>query len=206
MNRTDEDRALALAGVFDAVALVDQTAFRATPPPETVATALAPLFRFDAADVPSVYGGVGNLRRGLEVLARAFGGDPHPDDGPLVRYALALLHLEGVYAGDGGMQRELNSALRRIQLQGDAEGLGGAATVEALADAWTRTAGKIRPRIMVNGEPARLRDARHVALIRALLLAGLRSAVLWRQVGGSRWTLLFARGRLRRAAEGLLSG
>ena len=33
-------------------------------------------------------------------------------------------------------------------------------------------------------------------LIRALLLAGIRSAFLWRQLGGRRWKLLFRRRRL----------
>jgi len=29
--------------------------------------------------------------------------------------------------------------------------------------------------------------------IRTLLLAGIRAAVLWRQMGGNRWQLLFSR-------------
>ena len=39
--------------------------------------------------------------------------------------------------------------------------------------------------------------------IRACLLAGIRSAVLWRQVGGSKWQLLFHRKKLVQAARQL---
>ena len=51
----------------------------------------------------------------------------------------------------------------------------------------------LQPRIMVRGEPSFLRDAAIAARIRALLLAGIRAAVLWRQLDGSRWRLLVAR-------------
>ena len=43
-----------------------------------------------------------------------------------------------------------------------------------------------------------------VAEIRAVLLAALRSAVLWRQLGGSPWDFLLRRGELARAANALL--
>jgi len=202
-RHTDNDRALALAGVFDAATLVDEVAYRAEPDATTLDAALAPLFRFEAPDVPAVYGGAAAVGRGLDALARTLGQPRGEHDERIVRYALGLLHLERVYMADAGMQQELRSLLRRVQLQADAAGPSGESVVAQLAEGWTRTLGNIRPRILVNGEPQRLREARNVALIRALLLAGLRSAVLWRQVGGSRWSLLLGRGALRRAAERL---
>lgn len=204
-RHTDTDRALALAGVFNAAALVDEVAYRAEPDAATLDAALAPLFRFDAPDTAAVFGGEANLRRGLEALARTLGQPRGEHDELMVRYALGLLHFERLYSADQEMQRELKTLLRRAQLQADASGAAGEPVVTTLAEGWTRTLGQIRPRILVNGEPARLREARNVALIRALLLAGLRSAVLWHQVGGSRWSLLFGRGALRREAERLLA-
>ncbi len=38
---------------------------------------------------------------------------------------------------------------------------------------------------------------------RALLLAGIRSAFLWRQLGGRRWRLLFQRRRLLQTSQQL---
>ena len=40
-------------------------------------------------------------------------------------------------------------------------------------------------------------------MIRALLLAGIRSAVLWRQLGGRRWRLVTQRQRLLQIAHDL---
>jgi high frequency lysogenization protein len=42
--------------------------------------------------------------------------------------------------------------------------------------------------------------------VRTLLLAGLRSAVLWRQLGGGRFDLMFGRKKIMREAEALLLG
>ena len=57
---------------------------------------------------------------------------------------------------------------------------------------------------MVRGEPEYLSQAGNANRIRALLLSGIRAAVLWRQLGGNRLRLLFSRSRIVRCAHGLL--
>ncbi|MCG8433413.1 MAG: DUF489 family protein, partial [Gammaproteobacteria bacterium] len=73
-----------------------------------------------------------------------------------------------------------------------------------LADTYVNTIGTLRPRVLVNGEHGHLQNPRNVNLIRALLLAGIRSATLWYQCGGSRWNLLFSRRSFLAAADELL--
>ena len=51
----------------------------------------------------------------------------------------------------------------------------------------------LRPRVLVQGNPHYLGQADIVAEIRAVLLAALRSAVLWRQLDGSLWDFLLRR-------------
>jgi high frequency lysogenization protein len=46
---------------------------------------------------------------------------------------------------------------------------------------------------LVQGASTYLRDSAYAEQIRALLLAGIRSAVLWAQKGGSRWRLIWNR-------------
>ena len=46
---------------------------------------------------------------------------------------------------------------------------------------------------MVNGEHMHLMRSENTHRIRALLLAGVRAAILWRQSGGSWFTLIFRR-------------
>ena len=54
---------------------------------------------------------------------------------------------------------------------------------------------------MVQGNPHYLGQAGVVAEIRALLLAAVRSAVLWRQMGGSLWDFLLAKRRMIDAVD-----
>jgi high frequency lysogenization protein len=58
---------------------------------------------------------------------------------------------------------------------------------------------------MVEGNPAYLQQPVQVNQIRALLLAAVRGAVLWRQLGGSQLRLLFRRRQYAMLARGLLA-
>ena len=206
LAEADRDRALALAGVFQACALVERVARTEEPDAALLDATLAPLFRFDARDVPEVYGGSTNLALGLATLEQTLAGPRPPGTELALRYALSLLQFERHYSAAPAMQRELRRQLQLLQLQGGIAGLAAPATVDALAEAWTATLGTLRPRVLVGGDPKRLREKRVVSLVRALLLAGFRSAVLWRQVGGSRWSLLLRRGALLRAARAAAAG
>jgi high frequency lysogenization protein len=76
-----------------------------------------------------------------------------------------------------------------------------AAEVSAL---YSETISRLTPRIVVNGKPQYLKNQRTVDWVRALLMAGLRSATLWQQLGGSRFELMFNRKTLIRDAQSLL--
>ncbi|MNO05884.1 putative lysogenization regulator [compost metagenome] len=54
---------------------------------------------------------------------------------------------------------------------------------------------------MVQGNPHYLGQAGVVDEIRALLLAAVRSAVLWRQMGGSLWDFLFGKRAMIEAVD-----
>ncbi len=65
----------------------------------------------------------------------------------------------------------------------------------------TDTISHLKPRVMVQGNPHYLGQAGVVAEIRALLLAAVRAAVLWRQLGGSYWDFLFSRKAMIEAVD-----
>jgi high frequency lysogenization protein len=57
---------------------------------------------------------------------------------------------------------------------------------------------------MIKGDQAHLSNVDNAAKIRALLLAGIRAALLWRQAGGDRWKLIFSRSAMQKEAQQLL--
>ena len=74
----------------------------------------------------------------------------------------------------------------------------------SLASIYSDVISPIGSRIQVAGEPDILKNQLNQHKIRALLLAGIRSAVLWRQVGGKRRNILFSRSKILETAQALL--
>lgn len=75
-----------------------------------------------------------------------------------------------------------------------------------IAALYTQTISTLSPRIVVQGRPQHLQIDRTVHWIRTLLFASLRSAVLWRQMGGGRFSLMFGRKKMLEEARSMLPG
>jgi len=76
--------------------------------------------------------------------------------------------------------------------------------INNLANIYRSSISNLSPRIMVSGDPGFLNDADVASTIRASLLGGIRSVVLWRQCGGSRPKLVMQRNQYARIAEEFL--
>jgi high frequency lysogenization protein len=200
----DRDRTLALAGVFQSAWLVHARAFGGEADQAAVAATLGSLYRFDAPSTAEVFGGVAAVRVGLRSLRASLGGRLDSDLEHVMRYTLGLLHLERLAVADTALVERIRQGCVRAASQSEHLGALHESVYASLAETWTRTIGTLTPKIIVNGAPGRLQDPRVAAEVRALLLGGLRAAVLWRQVGGSRWALVFRRGALRATADRLL--
>lgn len=199
------DRALALAGVFQAAALVHRVAWHGAEENPAIEASLGSLFEFDAPTAVAIYGGVPGIRRGLQAMVAHLTNQASPAELPVMGYVLGLLHLERRAGAHPGLWERLHDGLAGIQARMGDAGPRDPDTLAALAGLYAELISPAGPRIMVEGEPAHLRDEGTAALIRALLLSGIRAAVLWRQLGASRWSLLFRRGALVADAEAWLT-
>ena len=79
------------------------------------------------------------------------------------------------------------------------------AVIANLASIYSDIISPLGSKIKITGTPAQLQQKLVQEKIRALLLAGVRAAVLWRQVGGKRRHLLLARKELIQNAQRQLS-
>jgi len=77
---------------------------------------------------------------------------------------------------------------------------------QGISGLYSETISKLAPRIVVNGKPHYLKNDCTVDWVRMLLMAGLRSATLWWQLGGGRFELMFGRKKIINEAESLLMG
>ncbi|MBN7134921.1 lysogenization protein HflD [Lysobacter enzymogenes] len=182
------ERTLALAGLAQALAQVRRIADTGQANASVLQTALDSVFRIDASSPSAVYGGVGQLRPGL-MLAQDYFSSRVKDE-HLPRLGLAVLQLERRFVQDGAMTEKVLSGIRA---QADnAQRLGSAHpdVIAALGTLYADTLSHLRPRVLVQGNPHYLGQPGVVAEVRAVLLAAVRSAVLWRQLGGSYWDFI----------------
>lgn len=205
MTYSLEDRVLALAGLIQAAWLTDRVAFNGEAEPNAFEATLGSLFSFQADTVAGVFGGHEHLRQGLEILSRVLANKGRPDDLRLTKYLIALAgHAERALKDDDLMDAVRRGLERTEQQKTHFEGWD-APVVASLADVYLKTIGTLEPRIMISGEPVRLQNPTNVDRIRALLLAGIRAAVLWRQTGGRKWQLVFSRRKMKETADRLLA-
>ena len=196
-----ENRMLALAGMAQALAQVRRIADTGQAEAAVLNTALDSVFRIDAASPVAVYGDTRALRPGLQLLAGYFRNESR--DALLPRLGLAVLQLERRFVQDAAAER-VHAGI--LALAGDAmrQGSTHPDVLAALGTLYADTVSQLRPRVMVQGNPHYLGQAPIVAEIRAVLLAALRSAVLWRQMGGSYWDFLLRRRQMLEAIEAAL--
>jgi high frequency lysogenization protein len=204
-NQTTRARAIALAGIFQAAALVRQTGQGKMRDEFATRASIASILKTDAASVEDVFGGIPSLRVGLETLATQLGGESRLRDMELTGYAITLMHLERKLARDKSMLDRLSSGIGQIGTPSPDLELRDPALVTELAELYRQTISTLTPRVMVHGDPGLLSGTGTRNMIRALLLAGIRSAVLWRQCGGNRWRLIFGRKGILESCAGLLS-
>ncbi|MEO5559361.1 MAG: high frequency lysogenization protein HflD [Dokdonella sp.] len=198
-----ESRVIALAGVLQACRLVVDLAMRGRADPTAAQASLHSVFRIDAASAADVFGGVEGARLGLETLLAQF--DSSERNMPLTRLVLGVLRLERRLSRNSRMLGELRSGIERVQRQVDHFGIEHATVQGRLAELYVATLSQLRPRVIVHGSPVNLANPQLVEQIRALLLAAVRAAVLWRQVGGSQIRLLLRRREYAMLARGMLA-
>jgi high frequency lysogenization protein len=198
-----EERVIALAGALQAARLVRAIATRGSADPASTAASLATVFKIDAENAADVFGGIPQLRLGLETLVEQV--DSSRRDTVLTRLLIAVMRLERMAARRRDLMSSLREGIEAIAAAKPPIAADSREVIEALAKLYSATLSTLRPRILVEGDPRFLNDAQNVDRIRALLLAAIRATVLWRQLGGSQLRLFFRHRQYAMMARGLLA-
>ncbi len=204
MARTIEDQTLALAGIVQACLIVRELAWQGQAPEAAFEASVASLFRLDAASVPAVYDGALLLGDGLRHLSKQLKGQAGQQDAEIVRHVMLLIELAKQLLANDAMQQKIADEIQRLAVRDAEQGWLDTHRIEALASLYQQTISTLTPKVMVKGNPQQLNTPWTAQRIRAALLAGIRSAVLWHQCGGSKWDLLFKRKRFIEACDGWL--
>jgi len=154
----------------------------------------------------AVYGGdVANLKTGLITLVDHLGNDNQQKDPELTRYVVSLLGLERRLMKKRKALNELGDRIQQSQRQLTHYDITSDTLTSSLASIYSDVISPLGAPIQVAGNPEVLKQPVNQHKIRALLLAGIRSAVLWRQVGGKRRSIIFSRAKIVATAQHLLN-
>lgn len=204
MKHTKDDRTLALAGIFQVAFLVQQIARTGSVASAAMESSLETLFKFDSNTVKQIYGTPADISTGLKTLTKQLSGDTDKQNMEITRYVLGIIVLEKKLSKNQAMLNKITEGLEMTRGKMDFFSLTHENTIASLADLYQQTISNLLPRILVDGDHGYLNQPSNANKIRALLLAGIRSAVLWRQCGGGRLQFLFSRKSYLNTAESIL--
>ncbi len=189
------DRCIALAGMFQAATLVHNIAHEGNYDEESAKASIYSLFQVDAESVPAVYGGLEGITMGLNQLIGQLTGKEERNT-ETTGYVITMMHLERKLAKQPEMLDHISNGIHIASTRLAHFPMMHQNILGQLADIYSETISTIHPRIMVHGDPMRLQDRNNVNIIRSLLLAGIRSAILWHQCGGSRLQVILSRKKI----------
>lgn len=199
-----QNRALALAGILQATWLVDRIARTGQADAAAFNATIHSLFEFDPESAEAVFGGAHHLQLGLQLLRDILSGGGGEEYRPCIRYALGALHLQKKLAARRDMQATIHGRLQHAAKKLDHFTQDINEISSSIAAIYQDTISHFRYRVQVSGSIQQLQNPANADRIRALLLAAIRSAVLWRQIGGRRWQLFLHRKAIAAAANQLL--
>ncbi|WP_423807673.1 high frequency lysogenization protein HflD [Photobacterium damselae] len=204
MANTLYDRTIAFAGICQAVKLVQQVAQTGRCDNEMLTATLDSILVTDPANTLAVYhSDEANLRIGLEALVKDI--DNTSSGNELTRYLVGVMALERKLSGRRDSMAQLGDRIDLLKRQTEHFELLEEQMLSNIASVYLDIISPLGPRIQVSGTPAQLQIPQVQHKVRALLLAAIRSAVLWRQVGGKRRHLIFGRKQMVEQAKILLA-
>lgn len=203
MANTLYDRTIAFAGICQAVALVQQVAKNGHCDSDAFETSLKAILNTNPSNTVGVYGREVDLKLGFECLVK--GIDSTPAGSEITRYIISLMALERKLQSRNDAMSQLGDRIQMLERQLDHFELLDEQMLSNLASVYLDVISPVGPRIQVTGTPSVLQQTSNQHKVRALLLSGIRSAVLWRQVGGKRRHLIFGRKKMVEQAQILLA-
>lgn len=212
-----KDQTITLAAICQTAFLVQQVSRTGKIDESALTVLLQSITVTSPSNTLAVYGDdLTNLKPGLELLVNHLGDSANLSDNAhssgnkvkdpeLTRYIISLINLERKLIKKPKQLAELGNRIEASKKQLAHYDITSETLISSFASIYSDIISPLGARIQVTGEPSILKQPVNQYKIRALLLAGIRAAVLWRQVGGKRRNILFSRSKIVKSAQQLLN-
>lgn len=192
MNEQLINRTMAFAGILQAIAQVQHLARHSELDNAELAASLNTILVTNPDNTPDVYQDKIVLQKGYKLILNQL-GDSSQKDVEITRYLVGVLALERKLVRSNSGLGMLAERINQVNRQLHHFAITDEQVVANLASIYSDIISNLGPKIQISGNPVCLQRPIVQHKIRALLLAAIRSAVLWRQLGGKRRHLVFAR-------------
>jgi high frequency lysogenization protein len=183
---------MAFAGILQAIAQVQHLARHGELDNAELAASLNTILVTNPDNTPDVYQDKIVLQKGYKLILNQL-GDSSQKDVEITRYVVGVLALERKLVRSNSGLGMLAERINQVNRQLHHFAITDEQVVANLASIYSDIISNLGPKIQISGNPVCLQRPIVQHKIRALLLAAIRSAVLWRQLGGKRRHLVFAR-------------
>ncbi|MGI2210411.1 high frequency lysogenization protein HflD [Shewanella baltica] len=192
MNEQLVNRTMAFAGILQAIAQVQHLARHGELDNAELAASLNTILVTNPDNTADVYQDKIVLQKGYKLILNQL-GDSSQKDVEITRYLVGVLALERKLVRSNSGLGMLAERINQVNRQLHHFAITDEQVIANLASIYSDIISNLGPKIQISGNPVCLQRPIIQQKIRALLLAAMRSAVLWRQLGGKRRHLVFAR-------------
>jgi high frequency lysogenization protein len=196
--------AIALAGLVQSVNLVKELAQTGKINEEIFHASIQSIFATHPEDTALVFGGLTHVQSGLEQLAQLF-SSKSGNNQLTIRHILAVMRLQRKLSNSTKTMETLSQRIEQAKKQADYFSMTHSNVLANLGDIYLHLINTFQFRFYIQGNQRFLSVRENVDKIRALLLAAIRAAVLWRQNGGSRLQLIFSSKKIKASIEKVLA-
>ena len=197
-DRIDE-QTIALAGLYQACQIVSKIAWNGEYNEQELEPLINCIIKVDSTNTENIYLNVSKLESGLVYFRKQIVGDIFTRSSETRRYIASLNKLSDTLMSDNSCINKIQLLLKNFSEESKSMTTG-QKSIE-LSSIYQQTLSKFEPRIVVNGENKFLTNENHSSRIRTALFAGVRSVILWRQLGGSKLKLLFLKGQFSKQID-----
>ena len=181
------EQTIALAGLYQSCETVSKIAWSGEYKEFEIRPLINCILKLDSTNTESIYIDISSLKSGLSYLKKQIIGDIFTRSSETRRYIESLKQLSDNLLSDKKCIRKIQILLNKMDKEIDSMSVDD--QVAELSSIYQNTLSSFEPRIVVNGENVYLTDKMHAARIRTALFAGVRSTILWQQLGGSKLKL-----------------
>jgi high frequency lysogenization protein len=198
------DQTLALASMFQSATLINQLAHGQKINQAAFDCSFDSLFTLDANSVQEIYGYGEGLLQGLKMLITYFSAEEKHPERLIAYYVFSMIKLESRLRRNKLVTEAIQKGVAQIEKQAQTFDISKSTKIHKVDGLYQQTISQVKPRIIVQGEQVNLTSSDTTSRIRSLLFAGIRAAVLWKQRGGSRFSLIFSRKKYLEQARQIL--